>query len=199
MGESLDVLRKVLARLFRGRVEVRSEPLPPPRVVEIRKLREGVRVEPLRVPSRVIAAGFFEWGRMRPHVAGNLLGRDVSTPKKVVLVAREAKALGRRIRLAPRLREAKALAVRLPQTRRNRIAYLKEESRPKGASLLAVYSPIMRGQLRKSAIDKRSGDLLLWFDSKESRGERPSALALCRPRGAGAHLEWVWFSTKSSS
>jgi hypothetical protein len=199
MGERFDSILRVLARLFRGRVRVREVGFPLREAPEIRSSFRRPEVRPIRPEGRVIAARFFEWNHARPKTAGALLGRSPSVPKRVELVARASVPRGGRIGLVAPIREAGGLMRRLPLSRRNRVAYLRDEARPKDVFLLALYAPILRGRLRRVALNKKEGILLLWLDAKGDPKEAPQALALCRRRLPAAQPEWVWLSPKSSA
>ena len=197
-GKFSDIGRK-LSRLFLGRIVVRS-------------LGDLHREEPTRISShfhapdihrmrsepRIGSALFVKWKKTRPRTAGSILGRNLLRDFKVSGIPFEmhmkSPVKKYKFNIAKRATAKNGMwrMKRFPQIRSNRLNYLKVKPKFERATLLALYSPLFQAKVKKSALDKASGNLLLWYDSDRIKlGERHHLLLL-RVFGGDEPLRWVW-------
>ncbi|EHM09624.1 hypothetical protein TheveDRAFT_0460 [Thermanaerovibrio velox DSM 12556] len=187
--ESIEGLVRVLNRLFLGRVRVRS--WGGSQGCEVLSLRadRGVLVKSMGLVPRVVEASFVRWGRMRVGTPG----RWLFDPKAVVvaggLEGYDAVVKAVPFRLRGRVERGLERVIDLPQERANRVRYFPLEI--KGASVMAVFYPIIKGLVKRSVLDKRSGRLLLWYRDGVS-SERPARLLMVRVFGAEDPVRWIW-------
>jgi hypothetical protein len=183
-----------LARLFAGRVPVRALRLPE-RHLPIRSGRPDIALHRLGVTPRIKAARFLAWKRLpaRTTALGPL--RYEAACQGVPLMAgvsvSKAETL---LTAAPSChRILSSRLVSLPQSRTNRLRYLAERWKPEGASVLALFSPIIKDSLLRSALDKQTGSLLCWMNPAPGKGD-PFFLLLLSKGGQGGQrtMEWVW-------
>jgi hypothetical protein len=157
-----------------------------------------VDVKPIRVTSRVKAALFVKWKKTKAKSAGMLFSGNLSKYFKVhkVHISAPKKNLVRsykfNLKSRANAKNAVGRANRTPITRRNRISFLKTLPKFERASLLALYSPIFQEKVKKSALDKSSGNLLFWYDNERVKiGERYHLLLL-RVFDGEEPLKWLW-------
>lgn len=186
-------LAERLGRLFVGRLPVHRLEVPS-RELTVRSSRRVPVISSLCLTPEVHMARCLDWARLpvRTTAMGPLL-RGVAC-RRVPLDLPEISA---RRGLSPLTvtcgRIERSRLVALPQERSNRIRFLKNRWKSEGASALALFSPIIRGSLSKSILDKQSGSLLCWVDPS-SRATEPFFLLLLRRRDKKGHsLEWLWF------
>ena len=204
MAETLERLVRQLARAFWGRIVVK--PLCSSRDLEIRGglSSRDVPIHPLRPEGRVASAAFVRWRNLEVQRCGSWLGRPESLEVRGGLSwMGEARTRGavRRVVVGWRLRIGQELdRIRiLPHERTNRLGFLKNLPRPEGASLLEAFSPIIKGLVARSVLDKRSGKLWVWYRPSSVR-EAPQHLALLRVAADRENpLRWVWLPARKGS
>jgi hypothetical protein len=183
-----------LARLFAGRVPVHSLRLPE-RHLPVLSSRSDVPLHRLCLTPPIKAARFLAWKRLpaRTTALGPL--RYEAACQGVPLMAgvsvSKAETL---LTAAPSChRILSSRLVSLPQSRTNRLRYLAERWKPEGASVLALFSPIIKDSLLRSALDKQTGSLLCWMNPAPGKGD-PFFLLLLSKGGQGGQrtMEWVW-------
>ncbi|MCX7828427.1 MAG: hypothetical protein N2315_04365 [Thermanaerothrix sp.] len=187
--DSIEGILGALSRLFLGRVKVRSWAVA--RGCEVLSLRGGrdVRVRSMGLSPRVVEASFVKWGRMRVESPGRWLFDPKAVRVFGGLHVYEAAVKGVPLGLRGRVVGGLERVAGLPQERSNRIRYCALEI--KGASVMAVFYPIIRGLVKRSVLDKRSGRLLLWYRDGPSR-ERSVRLLMVRVFGAEDPVRWIW-------
>lgn len=193
-----DIGRK-LSRLFLGRIVVREvgelhRDEPPEVMTHFR----DISTIPLRKVPRVGAASFVKWKQTKAISAGSMLGVQLARNFRVNKVPlgglSGAKVLRYKLRIEKRAAAKSGMwkMKMLPQIRRNRLNYLKKHPKFEKASLLALYSPLFHGKVKKSALDKSSGNLLLWYDNDRVKLGDKCHLLLLRVFGGEEPLKWVW-------
>ncbi len=185
-----------LARFFAGRVPVRQLEISPrpPQVTKLNALRALPSISRLCLEPRVRKARCLEWSRLAVKTSAIGALRCEAACRHVPFAGKEATVRQgvRPFSVTGRKFDEKRLRA-LPQERSNRVRYLGDRWRPQGASVLALFSPIIKDSLFKSALDKRTGSLLCWMDPA-SRATDPFSLLLLRRRDAKDQpLEWLWF------
>lgn len=198
---SLKDIKQKLSRLFLGRIIIhelgpfhRSDEEMPQVLTHFRELK----TEPIRSVPRVGSALFVQWRTSGAKTAGDILGRDIKNDLKVghadLHLDFKVTVSLFRLRLPERCkaREGMWKVKKMPQTRKNRITFLKKQPRFANSSLLALYSPLYQARVKSSSLDKKTGDLKVWYDADRIRlGER-SHLLLLRVFNAQEPLRWVW-------
>ncbi|MDR1966671.1 MAG: hypothetical protein LBQ36_08165 [Synergistaceae bacterium] len=192
-------LGRKLGRIFLGRIVVRG-------LGELRRQSplcvathfRAAEVRPLRTEPRVRAAMFAQWKKTRAQSAGTLLGgyaierfrvKRVSLGKAKKCEVRQYK-LNIKRRAAPK--HSMARINRAPVVRHNRLNFLKKAPKFEHATLLAFYSPIFQEKVKKSALDKASGNLLFWYDNERVKIGEKYYLLLLRVFGGKEPLKWLW-------
>lgn len=190
---------KKLSRLFLGRIVVRKVgELHREEPVEIMSHFRTVSTNPLRKVPRVGAALFVKWKQTRAISAGAVLEPRFASNFRINKIPLNGlagtKVIQYKLRLAKRASAKSGMwkVKMLPQSRRNRLNYLKKQPKFEKASLLALYSPIFHGKVKKSALDKSSGNLVLWYDNDRVKLGDKCHLLLLRVFGGGEPLKWVW-------
>ncbi len=199
MARFLSEIKRKLSRLFFGRIVVRrlgdlhrSEP------TEIRTHFHDVGVRALRTVPRVGAALFVRWRTTTAVSAGSLLGESPFKNFKVHSVypfgAEECRVIRYKLNIRARASARAALGrmKKTPMTRRNRLNFLKAPPKFEKSSLLALFTPIYKEKVLKSALDKASGNLLFWYDYDRVKAGEKHHLLLLRVFGSEDPLRWVW-------
>lgn len=195
-----DIGRK-LSRLFLGRIVVR-------RVGELHREKmpavmthfRTISTSPIRKIPRVGAALFIKWKETRAIAAGGMLGPQLMKHFRVndIPLTRMERMNVTRYKLLIKKRAAAKSGMwrieRLPHTRRNRLQYLKGKPKFEKASLLALYSPLFQDKVKKSALDKSSGNLVFWYDNERVKQGDRYHLLLLRVFNGAEPLKWVWLS-----
>jgi hypothetical protein len=198
-NNALSNIGRKLSRLFFGRIAVREVgELHREKPTTIMTHFRSISTSPIRKVPRVGAALFVKWKSTRAIMAGSMLGGQLTKHFRVnavPLTRMEGMNVTRYKLLLKKLAAAKPgtrRIKRLPQTRRNRLNYLKIQPKFGKASLLALYSPLFHDKVKKSVLDKSSGNLVFWYDNERvKRGERYHLLLL-RVFDGGEPLKWVW-------
>lgn len=198
---SLKDIKQKLSRLFLGRIVIhelgpfhrKEEEMP-----QISTHFRDVSTEPIRPVPRVGSALFVQWRSSSAKAAGSILGRHIEQNLKIghadLHLDFKVHVSLFRLRLPERCkaREGMWKVKKMPQTRKNRISFLKKQPRFANSSLLAFYSPLYNARVKSSSLDKKTGDLKVWYDTERIRlGER-SHLLLLRVFNAQEPLRWVW-------
>jgi len=196
MSRVIEEIRRKLSRVFLGRIVVRE--LGGLRRAERAKISTHHRralVIPMRVEPRVNSALFVEWKNTAPKSAGSLMSPQSLKVSHVALETTKTPEIKRyRLNLKRRAaaRQAMGRMVRTPLQRNNRINFLKKPPKMENATLLALYSPIYQEKVKKSVLDKSSGNLLFWYDNKRVKAGERYHLLLLRVFGGEEPLKWVW-------
>jgi hypothetical protein len=202
----LDRLREGFARLFLGRVNVRSH-LPARGGAEPKSLKRTVAVLPLRPPRRVLGTVLYG-ASMESKISGSTLPLPETTgrasPQKVSLSVRSPdvfgwrseafarKPLGRITPLGVLAKKGLKKAAGLPQERENRLFFARGSFPSREGEIpLAFFFPVIRDGVAKSILNKEKGTLLLWYNSY-SRAFSSRGLLLVRLLRQGGGLEWRW-------
>jgi hypothetical protein len=75
---------------------------------------------------------------------------------------------------------------------KNRINFLKKQLKFEKATLLALFYPVYQEKVTKSALDKGSGNLFIWYDNDRVKSGEKYHLLLLRVFGGEEPLKWVW-------
>jgi hypothetical protein len=196
---ALSNIGRKLSRLFLGRIVVRKASAlrreqPPAIMTHFR----SVSTSQIREVPRVGAALFVEWKKTRAIAAGSALGAQLAKRFRVNSVPLTRMEGVNVSRYKPRVKKRAAAKSgtrrikRLPQTRRNRLSSLKIQPKFERASLLALYSPLFYDKVKKSALDKSSGNLVFWYDNERVKAGDRYHLLLLRVFDGGEPLKWVW-------
>lgn len=199
MARFLSEIGKKLSRIFWGRIVVKTGELRRSRLPDVMAHTRKIEICSMRPESRVKAAFFCEWKRTPVSAAGSLLCRKKPCLLKVFDV-KPGELLGKcavqkdplDFRTRANARSAVHKMKRVPATRKNRLPYLKKYPKFEKASLLALYSPLYREKIVKSALDKASGNLLFWYDIDRVKVGERNHLLLLRVFGGEEPLKWVW-------
>lgn len=198
IGKLSEIGRK-LSRLFLGRIVVKTpgelhREEPPTVSTHFR----AADVQMMRPEPRVGSALFVKWKKSRPKSAGSLLGGNLLRGFKVSGVSFDMhmKNPVKKYRLSLDKRAVAKNGMwrmkRLPQMRKNRLNYLRVKPKFERATLLALYSPLFQSKVKRSALDKASGNLLFWYENDRIKlGERYHLLLL-RVFSGSEPLKWVW-------
>lgn len=185
-------LLETLKRLFMGRIAVRRFPVSLGRSPEIRNI---LRMPALRggIPAdRVVISQCFRWRN-----------KAVKTPHGVVFSGRPEiraipfSALNADVRIVPMTgltvstRNGDALLGSIPHYRANQLAFFREKPVFEGASVLALFTPIIKEGVVRSALDKGSGCLCVWMNPR-TNAEQPFHLLLVRRLSGPPSVSWVW-------
>jgi hypothetical protein len=199
MPDILSEIGRKLSRLFLGRIVVRrfgeqrrAEP------VRIMTHFHAVRINPMRTEPRVGSALFVKWKSSKAVSAGSLLGSSQLKKFKVrsvrLQISRKKNIRGHKFNIRDRAaaRLGMRRIARAPIIRKNRLHFVKSLPKFESASALALYSPIFREKVIKSALDKGSGNLLFWYDNDHRKAGERFHLLLLRVFGGEEPLKWVW-------
>jgi hypothetical protein len=200
MGKNaLSSIGRKLSRLFLGRIVVRKVGEPhreePPAIMTHFR---SISTSPIRNVPRVGAALFVKWKSTRAITAGSLLGAQLTRHFHVNAVPLTRMEGVNVLRYEPRIKKRAAARSgmrrirRSPQTRQNRLNYLKIQPKFEKASLLALYSPLFHDKVKKSVLDKSSGNLIFWYDDERVKLGDRYHLLLLRVFDGGEPLKWVW-------
>jgi hypothetical protein len=203
----LDRLRENIARLFLGKVSVRSWH-PERGGVETRSLKRKTNAHALRPPRRVLGTVLYG-AAMESMVSGGVLPlpemAERARPEKITLSVRPPSVYGWRreetggrtpgkmepLKTGP-ARKGLRLAAGLPQERENRLPHARGKIRSReGEISLAFYYPVIQDGVAKSILNKEKGTLLVWYNSY-SRAFSSRGLLLVRLLRQGGGLEWRW-------
>ncbi|MCF4150644.1 hypothetical protein L2W58_02405 [Dethiosulfovibrio sp. F2B] len=186
-----DSVKNGLRRLFLSRVSIHKAILSEgSRRVAVSSATRSVDVHPLRSPVKLTVSRCAQWRGLRAK--GKKLDLFISPPKarggKTSLsfdVSVETISLR-----SDRAETRNGLAViaRMPLIRRNRVHWLRGDRRK---DLMAVYYPIIKDSLLKSALEKESGDLYIWYNSS-CQGRSSRMLCLVSDPGKRPPLAWKW-------
>lgn len=206
----LDRIRENLARLFLGRVTVRSRPadIAAP---EMKTVKRTVETHPLRPPARAMGT-LMLGGAIDSKVSGGVLPFPGTAPKvKSRLLPIGTNSLSIRGWSNVLLGEAavkkfkfSSAVVRkdlkkilpLPQERINRLRFVRGKlPLREGEIPLAYFWPLIREGVVKSALNKEKGALLVWYNP-HSRAFFSDGLFLARRLGPGGGMEWRWTGLK---
>ena len=200
MAKVIKDIGKKISRLFLGIVVVkklgalhRSEP------IEVHTHFRGAQISEIRPEPRVSAALFVYWRKSEIKTAGSVLGMASRGKFKVYRVNMkhiEKKCVVKKYRLNISARAAAKNATarmkKMPITRRNRLNFLRNAPKFEKASLLALFSPIFKEKVLRSALDKAGGNLLFWYDNERVKAGDIYHLLLLRVFGGEEPLRWVW-------
>ena len=210
----LDRLRENIARLFLGRVSVRSW-RPGENIVETRFLKRKAVVRPLRPPRRVLGTALYG-AAMASRISGGPLPLPETTqkarPKKMALSVLPPAVYGWKreetagktpgkvdpLRAAP-ARRGLRLIMGLPQERENRLLHARGKIPSREGEIpLAFFYPVIQDGVAKSILNKEKGTLLVWYNSY-SRAFSSRGLLLVRLLRQGGGLEWRWTEIQQHS
>lgn len=199
MSSKLSGIGKKLSRLFLGRIVVKK-------FGELHRQEETLvsthyrkpAINVMRPEPRVGAALFVNWKNSHPASAGSLLGGNLLENFKVSGVKFElhmktsVKQYKFRIENRAAAKNGMWRMKRLPHTRKNRLNFLKTKPKFERATLLALYSPLFQSRVKRSVLDKASGNLLFWYDNDKIKLGGKYHLLLLRVFGETPPLKWVW-------
>jgi len=203
----LDRLRENIARLFLGRISVRSWHSERGGV-EPRSLKRNGAVHPLRPPRRALGTVLYG-ASMESRISGGLLPLRETTQKarpgkKALTILPPAVYGWKRAEGAEKtpgkveplktvpVNNGLRLVSGLPQERESRLPYVRGKILPlEGEILLAFYYPVIRDGVAKSILNKERGTLLVWYNPY-SRAFSSRGLLLVRSLRQGGGLEWRW-------
>ncbi len=195
MAQILADIAQKLSRLFLGRICVRHiDMLRERETTAIRTHRRSIEITTMRSHPRVGSARFIEWKNTKAQSAGSLLGKlGKIKPKKIAfsLKSGSIKKVSLGLQGAKGVRDGLLRIANLPIYRKNRLNFIKNPPKIEKATILALFSPIIRDRAAKTVLDKSSGNLLVWYERKRVSGE-PQHLLLVRVFGAKEPLQWIW-------
>ncbi|MDR3331721.1 MAG: hypothetical protein LBT08_03755 [Synergistaceae bacterium] len=199
MATLLAEVKRKLSRIFLGRIVVRElGSLRRETPVTTSTHRRTAEVIPMRAESRVGSALFVKWKQTRAIDAGSFLGLSLKKNFKIhriePVLQKPAKVQRYKMRLKSRAAAKNALkrVKKYPISRKNRINFLKKQMKFEKGTLLALYSPIFQEKVSKSALDKGSGNLYIWYDNERVKSGERYHLLLLRVFGGEEPLKWVW-------
>jgi hypothetical protein len=199
MARIVSEIGRRLSRVFFGRIVVRElAALTRDEKPEVFTHFRGVDVKPMRAEQRVGAALFVKWKKTRAKSAGFLLEPGAAAKFSVRGTTfgklRPVSVLQYKLNLKKRAsaRHAMIRIGRTAITRHNRLNFIKTPPSFEKAKMLALYSPIYQEKVKKSALDKSSGNLLFWYDSERVKMGERYHLLLLRVFGGEEPLKWVW-------
>ena len=206
----LDRIRENLARIFLGRVTVRSRPagIATP---EMKTVKRTVETRPLRPPARAMGT-LMLGGAMGARVSGGVLPFPGTAPKvnsRLLPMGTGApsvrgwsnallgEAAVKKFKFSGAVaRKDLKKALSLPQERMNRLRFVRGKlPLREGEIPLAYFWPLIREGVVKSALNKEKGALLVWYNP-HSRAFFPDGLFLARRLGPGGGMEWRWTGLK---
>ena len=207
----LDRIRENLARLFLGRVLVRSRSsgMETP---ETKNVKRTVETHPLRPPAR--ALGTLMYGAvMDSKVFGGVLPfKETAGRVKARLFPLQAGRTGvwgwqfdafgtaavKSIKFCGvRVQKDLNKTLTLPQERESRLPFTRGKlPLREGEIPLAFFWPLIQDGVLKSVLNKEKGALLVWYNP-HSRAFFPGGLLLVRRLGPGGGMEWRWTGLKS--
>jgi hypothetical protein len=159
----------------------------------------------MRTEPRVSAALFARWKHSRAKSAGSLLGGTFMNGLKVKSVKMDF-TLKRgitkyrfNIKRRAAARNAMRRISRLPFVLKNRINFLKKQLKFEKATLLALFYPVFQEKVTKSALDKGSGNLFIWYDNNRVKSGEKYHLLLLRVFGGEEPLKWVWLPAEKKT
>lgn len=185
-------LLETLKRLFMGRIAVRRFPVSSGRSPEIRNISRRPALRGGIPADRVVISQCFRWRN-----------KAVQTPHRVVFSEKPGirvipfSALDADLRIVPltgltvSARNGGALLGSVPHYRANQLAFFREKPVFEGASVLALFTPIIKDGVVRSALDKGSGRLCVWMDPR-TKAEQPFHLLLVRRLSGPPSVSWVW-------
>jgi hypothetical protein len=88
---------------------------------------------------------------------------------------------------------------RLPLVLKNRINFLKKQMKFEKATMLALFYPVYQEKVTKSALDKGSGNLFIWYDNDRVKSGEKYHLLLLRVFGGEEPLKWVWLPAEKKT
>jgi hypothetical protein len=199
MTDILSQVKKKLSRLFLGRIVVRElAELHREEGAKIEAHRRTIDIIPMRTEPRVSSALFVKWRQTKAKSAGAILSGSFVRNFKVHKIQTAIQQPGKvkRYKLTIKRRAAAKNALgrirRLPILRKNRLSFLKKQMKFERATLLALFSPIFQEKVAKSALDKGSGNLFIWYDNDRVKSGEKYHLLLLRVFGGEEPLKWVW-------
>ncbi|SMG29716.1 hypothetical protein [Dethiosulfovibrio salsuginis] len=183
-------VKEGLKRLFLGRVSVKALTLSMESKdnLEINSLRRSVDVHRLRSSVSVAKANFASWNQ--GVAKGHRLELFISPPKaKGRCLSLSCKVLGRkepkrRVKVSRYIKRISSL----PQMRQNLASYISDKEKKKG--VLALFYPVIEECVVKSALEKESGSLYVWYNP--SCNGPPKVLCLVPEPGKRPPLGWRW-------
>lgn len=198
---SLKDIKNKLSRLFLGRIVIHEiGPLhrPQEEMPAVTTHFRSITTSPIRTTPRVGSALFVEWKHTKAKPAGSILGRDIRHDLKVesgdLSLDFKVNVSKFRLRLPERCAAKNGMwrVKNMPQTRYNRINFLKKQPKFANSSLLALYTPIYQARVKSSSLDKQTGKLKVWYHQERIRLGEKSHLLLLRVFNAQEPLRWVW-------
>ncbi len=181
-------VKEGLRRLFLGRVSVKALPLWSDREdFSVRSAKRTVQVLRLRPPVSVAKAHFTAWNR--GTAKGHRLELFISPPKaKGRSLALDCKVFGRKgfnrkVKVSRYIKRISSL----PQMRPNLVSYVDKE---KKKGIMALFYPVIEECVIKSALEKESGSLYVWYNP--SCNGPPKVLCLVPDPGKRPPLAWRW-------
>lgn len=185
-------LLETLKRLFMGRISVRRFSVFPGRSPEVRKITRVPELHGGIPADRVVISQCFRWRNKIVNVPRRVVFAAVPEVRIVPVVSpRSEVRVIRPSGLSVSVREGRALAANVPHGRTNHLSYFREKPVFENASVLALFTPIMKDGVLRSALDKRSGCLCVWMDPR-TKTEQPFHLLLVRRLSGPPSVSWVW-------
>jgi hypothetical protein len=185
-------LLETLRRLFMGRIAVRPFPVSLGRFPEIRNITRIPAVRGGIPGERVVISQCFRWRNKAVEAPrrivfseGASIGAIAFSPLKTDV--RIVSLAG----LSVTPRNGRTLINGLPHYRTNQLGFFREKPLFEGASVLALFTPIIKDGVVRSALDKGSGRLCVWMDPR-TNAERPFHLLLVRRLSGPPSISWVW-------
>ena len=198
-------VKAVLSRLFMGRVSVKGGSFKTLRQADTKKLSRTISIYSLpgRKKEEVLSSSVFASSAECHSSRVARLGREgcpvhaglgkVDCGMVYILPCGFSAVVSGDFSPRKHIRVFAALDVILPmpQKRKNLVGYLRSRF-PEGSKtgILALFSPVVRSCVRKTALDKSKGTLDVWMDSRKA-GMHPHHLLLIRVPGE-TRLKWVW-------
>lgn len=185
-------IRNTLKRFFLGRVSVRKVQIPEVSRGDLPVLshRRGAEVFRLRSDVSVAEARFANWNR--GLAKGHRLDLFISPPKAkgsaLFLDFKADVSGGRTLTKKVRSHDGIKSMSSLPQRRRNLASYISDSKRKK--EIMALFYPIIKECVVKSALEKESGWLYVWYNP--SCYGPPHMLCLVPDPGKRPPLAWRW-------
>jgi hypothetical protein len=206
MTDILYEIKRKLNRVFWGRIVVREfDGLRREEPVMTFTHSRAVEIIQMRTEPRVGAALFARWKRTRAKSGGSLLGGTSMNNFRVKSVKMDFKLTRGVIRYKFNIkRRASARnSIRrirkLPFVLKNRINFLKKQLKFEKATLLALFYPVFQEKVTKSALDKGSGNLFIWYDNDRVKSGEKYHLLLLRVFGGEDPLKWVWLPAEKKT
>lgn len=188
-------IKEGLKRFFWGKVLVSGFAFPletGARPLAVCSSRREISVFPVRSAVRVAEARCAEWNGMKAR--GRVLDLFISPPKIEggpvgIGGSRPPQARGALFSKArSTVRDGEALISRLPQVRRNMASSWSDKTGQK--NVIALFYPVIKEGVVKSALEKESGSLYVWYNPSCQGASH--ILCLVSDPGKRPPLSWKW-------